>query len=66
MLLALVAVWGLRLSGYILIRNWGHGEDYRYQQFREKYGPRGVIRSTADAKTRARSGSPNTCAPPNI
>ncbi len=36
---ALVTVWGLRLSGYILVRNWGHPEDYRYQNFRQKYGP---------------------------
>jgi steroid 5-alpha reductase family enzyme len=34
----LVSLWGLRLSGYILWRNWGHGEDYRYQAMREKYG----------------------------
>jgi len=27
---SLVAVWGLRLSLYILRRNWGQGEDYRY------------------------------------
>jgi steroid 5-alpha reductase family enzyme len=36
---ALVLVWGVRLSGYILVRNWGEGEDYRYQQFRQEYGP---------------------------
>jgi steroid 5-alpha reductase family enzyme len=34
----LVAVWGLRLSLYILRRNWGQGEDYRYRAFREKAG----------------------------
>jgi len=34
----LVAVWGLRLSLYILWRNWGQGEDYRYRAFREKAG----------------------------
>jgi len=34
----LVAVWGLRLLLYILWRNWGHGEDYRYRAFREKAG----------------------------
>ena len=37
-LLALVTTWGLRLSIYITWRNWGEGEDYRYQNFREKYG----------------------------
>jgi steroid 5-alpha reductase family enzyme len=36
----LVAVWGLRLSLYILRRNWGQGEDYRYRAFREKAGER--------------------------
>ena len=34
----LVAIWGLRLSVHILIRNWGKPEDYRYQEFRKKYG----------------------------
>jgi steroid 5-alpha reductase family enzyme len=32
---ALVTVWGVRLSLYILWRNWGRGEDYRYQAMRE-------------------------------
>jgi len=36
----LVAVWGLRLSLYILRRNWGKPEDYRYRAFREKAGAR--------------------------
>jgi len=34
----LVFIWGLRLSGYLLWRNWGKEEDYRYQSFRENYG----------------------------
>ena len=33
----LVAIWGLRLAGYIAIRNWGKGEDYRYQAFRRRW-----------------------------
>jgi steroid 5-alpha reductase family enzyme len=37
-LLVLVTIWGLRLSGYLLWRNLGKGEDYRYKQFRSKYG----------------------------
>lgn len=37
-LLILVSVWGLRLSGYLARRNLGKGEDYRYKQFRNKYG----------------------------
>ncbi len=35
---ALVAVWGLRLSLYILSRNWGRGEDPRYRVWREQAG----------------------------
>jgi len=34
----LVALWGFRLAGYIVIRNWGKGEDYRYQAFRQRWG----------------------------
>ena len=37
--LALVAVWSLRLSIYITIRNWGEGEDYRYQTIRANNEP---------------------------
>ena len=33
-----VSIWGLRLSGYLLWRNWGKGEDYRYQEMRERAG----------------------------
>ena len=39
LLLTLVSIWGLRLSLYLLWRNWGKGEDFRYQNFRKKYGP---------------------------
>ena len=38
LLLALVSIWGLRLTFYLAIRNIGKGEDYRYQQFRKDYG----------------------------
>jgi steroid 5-alpha reductase family enzyme len=34
----LATIWGLRLSIHILIRNWGHGEDFRYQKWREESG----------------------------
>jgi steroid 5-alpha reductase family enzyme len=34
----LVTVWGLRLSLYILWRNWGKGEDFRYQKWRQEVG----------------------------
>lgn len=37
-LLLLVAVWGLRLSVYLAWRNIGKPEDFRYQEFRKKYG----------------------------
>lgn len=35
-----VILWGARLSLYLLWRNIGKGEDYRYQQFRKDYGPK--------------------------
>jgi steroid 5-alpha reductase family enzyme len=38
-MLVFVAVWGLRLSGYITWRNWGEGEDYRYAAMRERNDP---------------------------
>lgn len=37
-LLILVSIWGLRLSFYLVWRNYGKGEDYRYKQFRSRYG----------------------------
>lgn len=37
-LLALVGVWGLRLSLHLGIRNLGKGEDFRYVAFRNSYG----------------------------
>lgn len=37
---ALVSVWGLRLAGYLLRRNAGHGEDPRYQAMRRHWGAR--------------------------
>lgn len=36
--LALTTVWGLRLSIYLMWRNNGKGEDFRYREFRRKYG----------------------------
>lgn len=38
LLVVFVTLWGLRLSLYLLWRNWGQGEDFRYQAFRRKYG----------------------------
>jgi len=37
-LLILVSIWGLRLTGYLSWRNIGKGEDFRYKQFRRRYG----------------------------
>ncbi|HSM01689.1 MAG TPA: DUF1295 domain-containing protein [Acidimicrobiia bacterium] len=39
-LAAMVTVWGARLSGYLLWRNLGKGEDYRYQAMRRRWGSR--------------------------
>ena len=38
LLLILVAIWGLRLSIYLMWRNAGKGEDFRYKEFRRKFG----------------------------
>jgi len=40
LVLALVAVWGLRLALHIGIRNAGAGEDFRYRKWREEAGNR--------------------------
>jgi len=36
----LVSAWGLRLSLHLSRRNWGHGEDPRYAEWRRKSGGR--------------------------
>jgi len=38
LLCLLVSLWGARLAVYILLRNWGKGEDYRYRQWRSAAG----------------------------
>lgn len=38
LLLILVSIWGMRLSIYLGWRNIGKPEDFRYQEFRKKYG----------------------------
>lgn len=40
LLVGLTAVWGLRLSAYLYLRNSGHGEDRRYRAMREHHGTR--------------------------
>jgi steroid 5-alpha reductase family enzyme len=42
---ALVTLWGLRLSIYILRRNWGKPEDFRYQKWRVEAGQKWVWQS---------------------
>lgn len=42
---AMIMLWGLRLAVYILLRNRGHGEDWRYAKWREEWGKNWVIRS---------------------
>lgn len=36
---ALVALWSLRLAGYLAARNWGAPEDHRYRAIRERNQP---------------------------
>lgn len=40
LVLVLVSTWGIRLTIYLAWRNIGKGEDFRYQEFRRKYGPK--------------------------
>jgi steroid 5-alpha reductase family enzyme len=43
--LGLAGLWALRLSLYITVRNWGHGEDRRYQAIRARNEPRFAFKS---------------------
>ena len=36
LLTTLVTIWGVRLAGYLFLRNHGKGEDYRYQAMRKR------------------------------
>lgn len=40
LMLAMVSIWGLRLSGYLAWRNRGKGEDFRYVEMRNQHGDR--------------------------
>jgi steroid 5-alpha reductase family enzyme len=42
---SLVTLWGLRLSIYLLIRNWSKHEDWRYAKWRQDWGEHFYIRS---------------------
>lgn len=45
LVLALVTIWGVRLSVYITARNWGGGEDKRYQAMRARRPERFAVAS---------------------
>lgn len=38
-----ISLWGLRLSGRLLKRNWGKPEDFRYAQWRKEWGDHVVL-----------------------
>ncbi len=44
-LLVIVLAWGVRLAAYITWRNWGHGEDRRYQEIRARNQPNFALKS---------------------
>jgi steroid 5-alpha reductase family enzyme len=44
-MVALVCLWAVRLSAYITWRNWGHGEDRRYQEIRARNEPNFAVKS---------------------
>lgn len=39
LLLGLVSLWALRLWAYLSYRGWGEEEDFRYADFRRRFGP---------------------------
>ena len=45
LVLALVALWAVRLTAYITWRNWGEGEDHRYREIRRRNEPRFWLKS---------------------
>ncbi len=45
LVLVLVSAWALRLAGYITWRNWGEGEDRRYQAIRNNNEPHFWLKS---------------------
>ena len=45
LVLILVSVWAVRLSAHITWRNWGEGEDYRYQEIRSNNEPNFEVKS---------------------
>jgi steroid 5-alpha reductase family enzyme len=45
LVLVLVSIWAVRLAAYITWRNWGEGEDRRYQAIRSNNEPRFWLKS---------------------
>lgn len=45
LMLVITAAWALRLGIYITVRNWGHGEDARYREIRERNQPHFALKS---------------------
>lgn len=45
LILVLLVLWAARLSGHIVVRNWGEPEDRRYRAIREKYEPHFALKS---------------------
>lgn len=41
----LIFLWGLRLTAYVTLRNWGKSEDYRYKEWKEQWGKTVILRS---------------------
>ncbi len=41
----LVIFWGVRLGAYLLLRNWGKPEDWRYANWRKEWGKYATIRA---------------------
>ena len=44
-MIAIAVAWALRLSLFITVRNWGHGEDRRYQEIRARNQPHFGLKS---------------------
>ena len=44
-MVALIALWAVRLGVYVTARNWGHGEDRRYQAIRARNQPNFALKS---------------------
>lgn len=45
LMIGLAALWAVRLAAYVSWRNWGHGEDRRYQQIRARNQPHFAAKS---------------------